>query len=58
MLKPNTQIAIESVIVGAVLFAVMLLFAVQPPWLHAVPILLTALSYFVESWRNRKRSDS
>lgn len=42
--------------VGAVLFALQLIFSIQPPWLYAVPILAVALAYFVESARNRKRN--
>jgi hypothetical protein len=49
------EIAIESVMAGALLLALMLVFGSQPPWLYAVPILLTALSYFVGSWRSGAR---
>ncbi len=55
MLKSNVDIAVEALMVGAVLFALQLIFSVQVPWLYALPILAVALTYFVEAARNSKR---
>jgi hypothetical protein len=54
-LKSNVDIAVEALMVGAVLFALQLIFSVQAPWLYAVPILAVALTYFVDAARNSKR---